>query len=708
MQFRVLFPLTVLLTATASHSFAGPSFDCAKASTVSEYTICGDAGLSDLDVELAAAYKRALAASSDPAFLKSRQKAWVSQREQCGSTDCIRSLYIQRLSELEASMDAQSGSGQSVSSGSLELSDTFVVANALPPDDFLSLRTEPSAKSGSRIEKMPNGTVLKIIQRRGDGWWLVQNLSSGQQGWAKSGNGQKNWIVPNPAAAQALAAAQAKKAEEEKARLQAEADAEAAAKAKVDADAKAKAEADAKAKREADAKAVEEAAKTQALARISAVLGNPDPQDVFVFLNRGNDAPNLAKNLDGELVSSSGTIAVCHTSVTSGFTGEQNTRYTTNVENFLDKSLPVDAERSAVPLDFCGATTKPDAIYFQVQHLRDASSKFLNYLAENLAGSLTLASSYTRSQASADENAYQQKIKYQIAAAEQRSQEILQKVLAGTEEGYAILLLEGSTAPICFAADNVIDQKSIDDGSASVALIAWVNSDEAGAKSLAGRPFAAQKSADAIYIGLTKNKGECGAVFASYKVLAKFAAAMQRDDIKFKSSSIAIDPRKLADEIETAVRVKREEAKAVEIAKEAEDARKAEEQRRATETTAEEALQATDQRRKEIEAAKKLSLQQPLEGDRNCVLANQELIDLAVKLGWVTQDIEEQVTEPFCFRNGNGAQLVFDDERVLQYHSWNNMLQYFPHGMMVSNSLCYDTKLGNQFRSNKFMGNCDN
>lgn len=577
LKHRFLITFVALLTSHASLSLAGPSFDCAKASTLSEYTICADQGLSALDVELAIAYKRALAASSDTAFLKSRQKAWVAQREQCGSADCIRSLYIQRLSELGGSASAQSSGDSITSATSVDLTNTFVVANALPPDDFLSLRTEPSAKSGSRIEKMPNGTVLKVIQRRSDGWWLVQNLSSGLQGWAKSGNGQKSWIIPNPAAAQALAAAQAKKAAAEKARLQAEADAKSAAKAK--------AEADTKAKRDANAKLAEQAAKADAIALISAILGKTDPLDVFVFLNQGSDAPNLAKNLDGKLVSSSGTISVCYTTVTSGLSGEQNTRYVTNVENFLAKSLPEDAQRNAVPLDYCGTTTKPDAIYFQVQHLSGTSSKFLDYLAGNLAGPLVLVGSYSSSQASADEQAYQQKVKDQLAAAEQRSQEILKKALAGRADGYAILSRKNSKLPICFAADDVIDRKSIDIGSASEVLSTWLKSD-AAAKSMGDRIFEARKSADAIYIALTKADADCGGVFGSYKVLSKFAVAMQRDKLEFIAVPIEIDPHALNEKVSAASKHMQEEARAASIAKSEEEKQRADQQRHADEEVA--------------------------------------------------------------------------------------------------------------------------
>jgi hypothetical protein len=62
----------------------------------------------------------------------------------------------------------------------------YVVANTAPPDDFLALRAEPSAAAGIRLEKMPNGTPLQVFEKRPDGWWRVQDLTTGQIGWAKS------------------------------------------------------------------------------------------------------------------------------------------------------------------------------------------------------------------------------------------------------------------------------------------------------------------------------------------------------------------------------------------------------------------------------------------------------------------------------------------------------------------------------------------
>jgi TPR repeat protein len=79
----------------------------------------------------------------------------------------------------------------------------FFVANTTPPDAYLSLRTQPTTASGQQIKEMPNGTTVQVLQRRSDGWWFVRVIPSGEQGWALSGIGNRNWIVccSNPAEA---------------------------------------------------------------------------------------------------------------------------------------------------------------------------------------------------------------------------------------------------------------------------------------------------------------------------------------------------------------------------------------------------------------------------------------------------------------------------------------------------------------------------
>lgn len=69
------------------------------------------------------------------------------------------------------------------------------VANTRAPDDFLALRTHPTSRTGLRIMAMRNGALLQVLNRRPDGWWFVRVVPTGEEGWALSGQGDRQWIA---------------------------------------------------------------------------------------------------------------------------------------------------------------------------------------------------------------------------------------------------------------------------------------------------------------------------------------------------------------------------------------------------------------------------------------------------------------------------------------------------------------------------------
>ena len=88
-------------------SLHAASFDCQRASLPAEKKVCADDGLSKLDEQLAAAYKTALAQASDASDLKHLQRQWAQLRNGCGDqTACLKSLYQERLAELETGDDS--------------------------------------------------------------------------------------------------------------------------------------------------------------------------------------------------------------------------------------------------------------------------------------------------------------------------------------------------------------------------------------------------------------------------------------------------------------------------------------------------------------------------------------------------------------------------------------------------------------------------
>lgn len=99
MPFKLLFALSACF-----YSFAyGASFDCNKAGTAIEKSICDDKDLGRMDEVLAANYKRMMAADiGDGAKkdLKNTQRNWVQTRNKCTDYNCIARAYLTRIDEV--------------------------------------------------------------------------------------------------------------------------------------------------------------------------------------------------------------------------------------------------------------------------------------------------------------------------------------------------------------------------------------------------------------------------------------------------------------------------------------------------------------------------------------------------------------------------------------------------------------------------------
>jgi hypothetical protein len=100
-----------------------------------------------------------------------------------------------RVQNVRSSCSVASGSDDVSADAPVILSGTYhFVANTNPPGAFLALRSEPSTTTGSRLTKMPNGTLLQVLDRRNDGWWFVRIAATNQTGWALKGQSGVNWI----------------------------------------------------------------------------------------------------------------------------------------------------------------------------------------------------------------------------------------------------------------------------------------------------------------------------------------------------------------------------------------------------------------------------------------------------------------------------------------------------------------------------------
>jgi len=88
-------------TQQSSEMKWSPSFDCAKVSTGSERLICSNKELSEVDVQLAHAYKAALKNSPDKDGLKRQQGAWLkNERDACSDAESMLKVYKERIAQL--------------------------------------------------------------------------------------------------------------------------------------------------------------------------------------------------------------------------------------------------------------------------------------------------------------------------------------------------------------------------------------------------------------------------------------------------------------------------------------------------------------------------------------------------------------------------------------------------------------------------------
>ncbi len=102
-MLRSLACVFITLIAIAARA---QSFDCGKAKTATEAAICADKTLGGLDLALAGAVKKALAARrNERAAVLAAQRSWIAARDRScaqASADCLAAAYRDRIAALRA------------------------------------------------------------------------------------------------------------------------------------------------------------------------------------------------------------------------------------------------------------------------------------------------------------------------------------------------------------------------------------------------------------------------------------------------------------------------------------------------------------------------------------------------------------------------------------------------------------------------------
>ena len=115
MRLRILIAAAVLAATTAAsvpvvaqdETPTGPSFNCRKARTWVERTICRDPVLADKDQRMATAYNSLVEQAregggpgTDLSSFRNEQRRWLARRNRCHTAACLNALYDQRINDV--------------------------------------------------------------------------------------------------------------------------------------------------------------------------------------------------------------------------------------------------------------------------------------------------------------------------------------------------------------------------------------------------------------------------------------------------------------------------------------------------------------------------------------------------------------------------------------------------------------------------------
>jgi uncharacterized protein len=172
MAIRTVAALAALFTLMIAGSAAAQaSFDCSKATTPTELTVCGDPSLASIDRQLDVAYNSALANAANDRALRQSQRDWLADLQLCGEDPfCIEESYADRIAVLD-SFGGDSSAADEPEPVEVREADTSPVQTAPP--------AENASRPKAATPEPQAAEMIGDVQRKNQGNPLVALTGGG-------------------------------------------------------------------------------------------------------------------------------------------------------------------------------------------------------------------------------------------------------------------------------------------------------------------------------------------------------------------------------------------------------------------------------------------------------------------------------------------------------------------------------------------------
>lgn len=147
-RFKIGAGIFALLLSLCSIESQATSFDCAKAASFAEKTICADPSLSSLDERLNSQYVRALDGAQDKGQMRLEQREWLRLRDNCKTKQCLNTSISARLDVLSGMATQKASSSSDFDSKRAEQSFVTKPPAAVVPSN-LEQGSKPTTASRS-------------------------------------------------------------------------------------------------------------------------------------------------------------------------------------------------------------------------------------------------------------------------------------------------------------------------------------------------------------------------------------------------------------------------------------------------------------------------------------------------------------------------------------------------------------------------------